>query len=329
MLREGANKGEIARALYRDKSTIKREIRRGSVEQRETIQSTSKKTDIPLERKVMKYFAEVGERRHNEAHQRSGAKNKMAQCGELIAFAEEKILGEEKWSPDAVLGYAGRHNLFCHTVCTKTMYNWIDAGLLKVKNIDLLLKVRRKPSKPHRERKRRLGKSIDERPKEAEAREEFGHWEGDGIVGKEQQGHLISLVERKTGVGMLFNVVDKKDNRIVGVLDELQKEYKTYFSKLFKTITFDNGTEFARSNDMEREGRTAVYYAHPYSSWERGTNENRNGIVRRFVPKGKSFDALTEDSVARIAYYINTLPRKRFGYKTPLELWEKEFRDIL
>jgi IS30 family transposase len=248
----------------------------------------------------------------------------------MVRFVEGKILGKEKWSPDAAIGYAKVNNLFKETFTTKTFYNWIDDGVVKVKNLDLLLKVRRGLKKPRKERKKVLGKSIEKRPETVEWREEFGHWEGDGIVGKEGKGQLISLVERKLRIGLLFNVGDKTKERIVKVLDKIEEQYgKESFRKIFKTITFDNGSEFASSEDMEAEGRTQVYYAHPYSAFERGTNENWNGIVRRFIPKGMSFDKLMDDDLQRITHYINTLPRKRFNYKTPLDLWNEQLCDIL
>ena len=110
---------------------------------------------------------------------------------------------------------------------------------------------------------------------------------------------------------------------MVGIIDALEKKYGRHFPKIFKSITFDNGSEFSDGAAMEKEGRTSVYYAHPYSSFERGTNENRNGIVRRFISKGSNFDCLIDEILQRISHYINTLPRKRFCYKTPLDLWRK------
>jgi len=157
-------------------------------------------------------------------------------------------------------------------------------------------------------------KSIDERPPEIEAREEFGHWEGDGIVGEGQQGHLITLVEGKLGIGLLFNAGNRNQEKIVEIMDGLQIEYGKYFKDIFKSITLDNGSEFSDSTGIEKGGRTVAYYAHPYSSFKRGTNENWNGIVRRFIPKGSSFEKLTDMDMRRISHYINTLPRKRFGY---------------
>ncbi|MCL2494928.1 MAG: IS30 family transposase [Oscillospiraceae bacterium] len=200
---------------------------------------------------------------------------------------------------------------------------------MRAKNIDLLLKVRRKPKSPRMERKRKLGRSIEERPESVDTREEFGQWEGDGIVGKGQNGFLISLVERKLGVGFLFNVQTKGSCRIVDVLDNLQARYGAHFTKIFKTITFDNGSEFAASEAIERDNRTQACCAHPCSSYERGTIENWNGNVRRYIPKGSSFERLTNDDMIRIANYINTLPRKRFRYRTPKDLWEEEIHVIM
>jgi IS30 family transposase len=329
MLKEKAKQADIARLLRRNRSTISREIVRGSVKQKKQVNSISKKITIPLETTYSKYFAETGEKRYNEHRQNCGAKCSILNHIELVKFVEDKVLSKQKWSPDAATGYARTNHIFENIVSTKTFYNWIDAGITKIKNIDLILKVKRKARSEIKVRKKILGKSIDERPKEIENREEFGHWEGDGIVGKDHNGQLITLVERKIGIGLILNVGDKKEDKIVQVLDSLQVQYGRYFSTIFKTITFDNGSEFSNSTEMERENRTKVYYAHPYSSWERATNENWNGIVRRFIPKGSSFENLSFEQLERINMWINTLPRKRFGYKTPQDLFEEEIHAIM
>jgi len=239
-------------------------------------------------------------------------------------------LGKEKWSPDAAIGYAKANKLFPgKAFTTRTFYNWVDDGLDRVKSVDLLLRVRRRASRPRHERKKKPGKSIEERSAAAATREEFGHWEGDRIIGKGQQGHLITLVERKQGISMLFNAGNKARDHIVEILDGLQQRYGKRFPAIFKTITFDNGPEFSDSPAMERYHRTQVYYAHPYSSFELGANENWNRIVRRFVSKRSSFDCLTGQDMQRNANYINTLPRRRYGYKTPMELWHAELDAIL
>ena len=329
LLKSGKTKAEIARTLCRDLSTIKREIRRGSAPQIKKNPYMSKKVDCPefLERK--EYFADVGHRVYKERRNNCGAKKKIVTCRELVEFAEGKILGEETWSPDAAIGYAVVNKMFESIFTTRTFYNWIDEGLVRVKNVDLHLKVRRRPSRKHVERKKVLGKSIDVRPQEAAERIEFGHWEGDGIVGKGQKGHLITLVERTARVGFLFNVGSRESGKIVRILDDLESRYEKHFRFIFKTITFDNGPEFASSDEMERGGRTSVYYAHPYRASERGTNENWNGLVRRFIPKGSSFEHLTEGDIARINHYINTMPRKSLNYRTPLSVWKSKLSDII
>jgi len=330
MLRAGASKGKIAQALCRDKSSIKREIKRGSVVQRKRNPYEGKAEKHAEYVEYTQYFADVGQRVYREHRSRCGRKNKVVACSGLVQFVEEKVLGQEKWSPEAAIGYAKVNAIYPGQEFTpKTFYNWVDDGLVRVKNIDLLLKVRLKPKRLRRERKKVLGRSIEERPAIVEGREEFGHWEGDGIVGKGQQGHLITLVERKLGIGLLFNAKSRDSIRIVEIMNGLEKEYGRYFRTIFKTVTFDNGTEFSDSAAMEQNDRIKVYYAHPYSSFERGTNENWNGLVRRFLPKGSSFDCLTDTDIQRINHYINTLPRKRFGFRTPLDLWNEQMTAIL
>ncbi len=321
LLREGTPKKEIARILRRDIRTIQREIKRGSVEQRKPNPSMNKRPETPEYLTYTAYFADAGQRVYEANHRQSGVRRKLLECSALIAFVEEKVLGPERWSPDAAIGYAQAQGLFTATISTKSFYNWIDEGLVKIRNIDLPLKVRRRAKRPRAQRKKTLGKSIDLRPAAVDERAEFGHWEGDGIVGKNHKGHLITLVERKTGFGCLFNATDRNSERIVTILDGLHEQFASDFPRIFKTITFDNGSEFSSSDDIERGGRLEAYYAHPYSAWERPINEHWNGMVRRFIPKGSSFDSLSNLDLARIAHFLNTMPRKRLGYKSPMDLW--------
>ena len=137
------------------------------------------------------------------------------------------------------------------------------------------------------------------------------------------------MVERTLGYGILWDAKDRSASRVVAFVDELQKQYGRMFPAVFKTITFDNGSEFSDSQGIEKGGRLMAYYAHPYSSYERGTDENWNGILRRFVPKGKSFEDLDADTLKRINRYINQLPRKRFNYRTPEELFQQRLEVIM
>ena len=329
MKRAGASNGEIAKALCRHRSTIGRELKRNAVIQRETVQSYSKSIKIPLFRDVKRYFWDSAQRQYAKRRLHTGAKCKLAACMDFVLYLEKKVLGPEKWSLDAARGYAARHAMFPVIPSTKTLYNWTDAGLLKIRNIDLLLKVKRRPLKKAKERKKVLGRSIDERPDSVNRRQEFAHWEGDGIIGSGRSGHLLTLTERSIGYGILWNAKDRNQNRIVELLDELEQKYGALFPAVFKSITFDNGPEFSAVDGIEGNGRITSYYAHPYSSYERGTSENWNGIVRRFLPKGRSFSDLDSKVLTRISTYINQLPRKRFNYKTPEELFEQKLMDII
>jgi len=150
--------------LFRDKSTIKREIKRGSVMQQKSnpYESRNPKSERICE---MVYFADVGQRVYEQNRARCASKNKISECAELVTFVEEKVLGQEKWSPDAAIGYARTNNKYPGlSFSTKTFYNWVHDGLVKVKNIDLLLKVRRKPKSIRKKRKKVLGRSIESRP---------------------------------------------------------------------------------------------------------------------------------------------------------------------
>jgi IS30 family transposase len=237
---------------------------------------------------------------------------------ELVKYIEQKIL-VDKYSPDAVIGSLpeGRFKI---KVCTKTVYNYIDRGLLRVKNIDLLMKVKLKPKKRRiRAYKRQLGRSIDLRPPSVETREEFGHWEGDTIVGKDHKGAILTLVERKTNKGFMIKIKDMSASSVSEAFKQLKD--KMY---LFKTITFDNGSEFADCSQLETE----IYYAHPYSAYERGINENYNRMIRRFIPKGRSFDSIDQETLNRINNWIDTYPRKRLGYKSAEQVFTQELENF-
>lgn len=329
MKKAGASNSEIARTLNRHRSSIGRELKRNIVSQRETIQTNSKSIEIPLYREVKRYFWDAAQRQYETRRLGTGAKCKLASCATFVQYAEQKIMGQEKWSVDAAVGYAKRHQMFAVIPSTKTFYNWIDAGLCGVRNIDLLLKVKRKPKKKAKERKRILGRSIDERPDVVNERKEFAHWEADGILGKGRQGHLLTLVERSVRYGILWDAKDRYADKIVLFLDALQAKYGKHFSAVFKSITFDNGSEFSDVEGIESKGNVSAYYAHPYSSYERGTNENWNAIVRRFLPKNSALKDLSPDTLMRVNRYINQLPRKRFGYRTPEELFEEKLLNII
>lgn len=316
LLKEGKNQSYIARKLGRDPSTISREIKRGTVTQLRSNLETYEA-----------YYPETGQTIYEKNRHNCGCKSKLAEAEEFVSFAEDKIL-KDKWSPDAVVGSCKNDPKWIDKpmVCTKTLYNYIDKGFMKVKNIDLLLKTRLKSKKPRiRPNKRNLGESIDQRPQEVDKREEFGHWEIDTVIGKRSSEPVImTLIERKTRHDLLFLLEGKTNDAVNNCIQSLKEEYGDLFPKVFKTITADNGSEFSGLSDKLDEYGGKAYFAHPYSSWERGTNEFHNGIVRRFIPKGKSLKDLSMETLKRIQNWMNNLPRKILSYLTPNECFKSE-----
>ena len=171
-------------------------------------------------------------------------------------------------------------------------------------------------------------KSIDFRPQEANDRSEYGHWEGDLVVGKEGKGAaLLTFTERMTREEIIFKIPSKHAVNVAKSIDKLERKYKSEFKNKFKTITFDNGGEFRdykaleKSYDKRKKGpRVQVYYAHPYRSGERGSNENANRLIRRFIPKGTVITDISEEFIQQVEDWINNLLRPMFGYKSSLEM---------
>lgn len=159
------------------------------------------------------------------------------------------------------------------------------------------------------------GPSIDERPSVVEYRTRLGDWEGDSIESRDHRPGLNSLVDRMSGLLLLSKLKDKTSlaTRVV-VARRLQ-------GLTAHTLTLDNGPENRMWSELEEVTSARVYFAHPYCSGERGTNENTNGLVRRYFPKGTDFTQVSEEEIAQVEYALNTRPRKRLGYRTPLEVW--------
>jgi IS30 family transposase len=194
----------------------------------------------------------------------------------------------------------------------------VDLGLLPIKNIDLPEKLRRNTkAKKSRENKRNLGASIDERPEIVDLRTEFGHWEADTVVGKKDEGEpcVLTLVERVTRMCLWIKAENHTADAIQAALESVMEYFGEQKNEVFKTITGDNGSEFANLSLFE-DGKLKVYFTHPYSSWEKGTNECHNKMLRRFILKGKSISDYDADDICFFADCINGIPRKILGYRT-------------
>ena len=312
-LQAGLGPAAIALLLGRDRRNIEREIKKGTVEQ----------LDYELRKKRV-YCADAGQRVHDQRARNKGRGLKIGHDHALADYLEEKI-GVEKWSPDAAIGAIKANGLeFAVTLCTKTVYNMIDRGdFLTLTNKSLPVKRDKKKQEYKRVRSVALnnlkGRSIEERPKEVELREELGHWEMDLVVGS-GRACLLVLTERHSRHELIWKIPSKEQKYVIAVLDRLERKLGYRFREIFKSITMDNGSEFLDMKGIERsvfnpqQKRTICYYAHPYSAYERGSNENANKLIRRFVPKGTDIDKLTNRAIARIQHWINNYPRRIFGY---------------
>jgi IS30 family transposase len=331
LLKAGHTPKEIAELLGRDRRTIEREIKRGSVVQRRENPYASRNPAIKDYWDEIVYAADVG---HRKAQERAANKGRGLKIGHDHALAEhlEKRIGIDDFSPDAAIGEIKAKRLaFNITLCTKTVYNMIERGdFLNLSNSDLPVKRNRKKRKYRSVRKVALnnlkGRSIEERPAAVGHREEFGHWEMDLVVGS-GKACLLALTERTSRKELIFKIPDKRQQSVEEALDKLERKHRSKFKERFKSITMDNGSEFLNTERLENsciqegEKRTICYYAHPYSAWERGSNENANKLIRRFIPKGTDIGKFTARDIRRIERWINNYPRRIFEYRTANEIY--------
>lgn len=220
------------------------------------------------------------------------------------------------------------------TVSTTTLYRYIDRGYIPgVTNKQLPEKFRRKQHKHSTVKAARApkGLSIDRRPPSIDDRKAFGHWEFDSVIGKAkgQRQSILTLTERKTRYEIIFRAAAKTSAATVTALNKIISKYP---AGTFQTITVDNGSEFQDCYGMEhdRQGnkRLTIYYAHPYSSWERGSNERNNRVIRRYFPKGQSMAKVTQKQCDKVAAAINSMPRKLLGWHTAADLFAQEIANI-
>lgn len=310
---------EIAKLLNKSVRTIQREIKRGLTENLTTL----------LGIKYV-YSATVSEQKYRYNMTAKGPNIKLDANYKLVEYIENGIKKERK-SPEILVAEIKRKaEEFGNIVCAKTIRNCIHKRILNLTEKDMIYKKiykEKNKEKIHCD-KVPAEKSIDFRPKEANDRSEYGHWEGDLVVGKDGKGAaLLTFTERMTREEIIFKIPSKHSVNVAKSIDKLEKKYKSNFKNKFKTITFDNGVEFRDYKALERsydkrkkEPRLQVYYAHPYRSGERGSNENANRLIRRFIPKGTVITNISKDFIQQIENWINNLLRPMFEYKSSLEM---------
>jgi IS30 family transposase len=298
--RERYNQSEIARHLGRHRSTISRELRRN----------------------VKRYD---GYYRASTANEYANGRRSRSRRNQHFTAADFKIVEKklrEDWSPDQISGHLRLHGGL--SISYETIYNhvWKDKaeGGDLYRHLRCSPKLRRKRHNSYDSRGRLAGKRhISERPSYVEKRRSVGHWEIDTVIGKEAKDCVTTLVERKTG----YAFIGKLPDRTKFATSKRLKKLMHRAPDQFKTITADNGTEFHDYKAVEETTDVKFYFATPYHSWERGSNENFNGLLRQYLPKRTSQAGVTQSDCDRIARKLNSRPRKRLGYRTPEECFHR------
>jgi IS30 family transposase len=311
---------EISKRLKKHPATVYREIKRGQITKinSDLTEYTTYRANVAQ----TDYKAKVPNRKHSL---------KIEKDKKLEEYIRKKILNQ-RYSPDAVIGEVKQKRLkFTVTICTKTLYNYIDDGILAgITNLTLWEKRKRKKKKHKKVQrislKNKGARNIEERLKRINKRLEYGHWEGDCVKGsRKEKAGLFTLTERKFREQIIIKIERLNQKSILKAMDKLENKYQTYFKEKFKSITFDNGGEFLDWQGIEKSclyngKRTLTYFAHPYSSWERGSNENQNKMIRRFIPKGTDIATISTEEIKETEKWINNYPRKILGYRSANEM---------
>lgn len=299
--------GQIAEALNRNKSSIKREVCK---------QGRDKYKALEAERLAV-----------GSVSNRRDGKTKMRQCPELEKYVLEKL--NLRWSPWQI--HVSLQRKFPENkamqISHEAIYLYIYLHSKKELRGLLISELRQK--RKYRGNVRR-GKDkrttivdpirIDERPEEVKGRQIPGHWEGDLIMGKDRSSAIGTLVERTTRTIIL---VPLKGRDATTVRKAFEKEFKTIPKQMKKTLTYDNGSEMAEHKLFTKHTKVQVYFTHPYSPWERPTNENSNGLVRDYFPAGTDFNTISKERLKEVQNQLNERPRHVLDYKTPKEVFEE------
>jgi len=314
---------EIAKVMDRSDKTLYQELKRGLYEHTNTNLTTT-----------MKYSSDKSKLRYQQKCENCGRPLKIGNDHALVKYLTKKIK-VERFSPAAALASIDREGKeFKTRICVRTVYNYIYSGMvfLDLTREDL-------PEKPQEVKRRKekvmkrisSGTSIEKRPEEIKTRDSFGHWEMDTVVsGENGTAAILAFTERKTRNELVYKINSQEAAEPVKVLNKIERALgsKT-FRMIFKSITVDNGTENQDYVGLERsyrnkKARTKIYYCHPYSPEERGSNENNNKLIRRFVPKGADISGYSPGEIQEIGRWMNRYPRKLLDWDTAGELFCQE-----
>jgi transposase, IS30 family len=293
----GYSTRQIARQLNRHHATIARELKRHSLDH---------------------YQAELAQKSYENRRLNGCPKGKKSE--DLTEVIEHYL--SLTWSPEQIANTVLKNQL-----CFKTIYRWLYDKTLNQGKLGVL---RQKGKRRHPKDKRgrfNIGETIHQRPKDIKNRLSFGHWELDTIVsgrGK-SKGCFATFVERKTRIYWAIKIKDRSSAEMLRAIKELQPVFP---SETFKTFTVDRGKEFACHVKVKEDLKIPMYFADPYSSWQRGSNENANGLLREFFPKKTDLAQVSEEELTRALYLINNRPRKCLKWKSSFEAFYEELSHL-
>lgn len=320
------NNTYIANYLGVHKSTISRELRK-RIKSKIIIRSGKIKNKP--------YNAVDAQNDYNLKRALSKGEYKLKKYLKMTKFIEDKIK-TDKWAPDVIIGYMKNHGYFerdgfCK-ISVPTIYNAIRYNIIDVKLEDTR-RMKYKPEYEYHEKSSlptsKIPYSIENRPDEIDKRLIFGHFELDTVIGTRCGKHecLMTLTERKTQYEIIFKLQFKNSEEVVKKFNQIKSFMKSNYNKVFKSLTTDNGSEFSDFLGIIADSKTKIYFCHPYCSGEKGTNEKNNSLIRYFIPKKTLIENYSFEDVNNIANWMNNYPRKKLGYKTPLEAFLEEFDD--
>ena len=314
LLEENKSKSFIANKLGRSRSTITREVNRWITKPGEY------------------YNADIADYIAKDDYLNKRNKDKISTYKRLCIYIYKGLLKD--WSPEQISGRIKKDypNDPVMTISHEAIYQHIykkPQARLNLKLIRLLARgIGRRRSRVKRRRKgsRITGQvSIDQRPAHINLRKESGHWEGDLMVGSNHKSVIGTIVERKFRYTLIVKLNNKKSDHVSKLFSKTLNKMDPIFKK---TMTYDNGIEMAKHKKITQKTGMKIYFAHPYSSWERGTNENTNGLIRRYLPKGTSFAQISQKQLQIIQDKLNNRPRKILGYNTPQEMMDLERKKL-
>ena len=288
---------QIAQLLGRDKSTISRELRRNA----------------GCRGYKAKQACELACKRSESSRNA----NMLAPWVKEQASALLRL----QWSPEQIAGKlpVSHESLYLHVYADKAHGGtlWKNLRCQKQKRKRYAGGRDRRGQIPHR-------RPLSDRPVHIELRKQVGHWECDTVIGANHKGAIVTMVERKSGFSVIVKVSQKTSELVSRAIIEGLRPYMVRVI----TLTYDNGKEFAGHIQIDQALNSTSYFARPFASWERGSNENFNGLLRQYVPKKRSLNTVTEDEITMIQNRLNNRPRKRLGFKTPAEVFNQSLKRV-